>query len=207
MTWQIALGASTVIAAAYLAISVSIVLPLARTRQLWSNPLGCATAAIFFSFAVHHGAHAVQVLLPSLGLAETQGLALRAAWGWPLAVWDVVAAVIGLTYWSLRRRCSSPMQGVQLFEDPRAREQQARELNDAVLQGLVVAKMALDLDQPRRADEALTTSIRSASRIITDLVGSSHPSLDLLRTIPLAAADEPEPAGPGEGAQTDRPPQ
>lgn len=207
MTWQIALGASTVIAAAYLAISVSIVLHLARTRQLWSNPLGCATATIFFSFAVHHGAHAVQLLLPSLGLAETQGLALRAAWGWPLAVWDVVAAVIGLTYWSLRRRCSSPMQGVQLFEDPRAREQQARELNDAVLQGLVVAKMALDLDQPRRADDALTPSIRSASRIITDLVGSSHPSLDLLRTIPVAAADQPEPAGSRENTEADRPPQ
>ena len=68
--------------------------------------------------------------------------------------------------------------------DLRQREQQALELNDAVLQGLVVAKMALDLDQPRKANEALTASIQSASRIITELLGSSHSSLDLLRSVP-----------------------
>ena len=51
------------------------------------------------------------------------------------------------------------MQGAQLFQDLRQREQQALELNDTVLQGLVVAKMALDLDQPRKANEALTASI------------------------------------------------
>ena len=47
------------------------------------------------------------------------------------------------------------MHGAQLFEDLRQREQQALELNDNVLQGLVVAKMALDLDEPDKADEAL----------------------------------------------------
>ena len=47
------------------------------------------------------------------------------------------------------------MQGAQLFEDLRQREQQALEINDNVLQGLVVAKMALDLDQPDKANDAL----------------------------------------------------
>ena len=51
------------------------------------------------------------------------------------------------------------------------REQQALELSDAVLQGLVVAKMALELDQPVKANEALTASIGSASRI-TELLGA-----------------------------------
>ena len=64
--------------------------------------------------------------------------------------------------------------------------QQALELADAVLQGLVVAKMALDLDQPAKANEALTASIASASRIITELLGSQHHSLDLLRSVPAA---------------------
>lgn len=195
MTWQIGLVANSIIMLAYLAISISIVTPLARSGQLRINPLGAATAAIFFSCAVHHGAHSVHMLLPSFGLDDTQGLAMRTAWGWSLAIWDVVGAVVGVYYWTLRRSYSSLMQGAQLFQDLREREQQALELNDAVLQGLVVAKMALDLDQPRRANEALTASIESASRIITDLLGSSHASLDLLRSVPAAAG------GPDERAQ------
>jgi len=66
-----------------------------------------------------------------------------------------------------------------------------------VLQGLVVAKMALDLDQPQKANEALTASIGSASRIITQLLGSQHHSLDLLRSVP-AAVVAPDPR-PGDG--------
>jgi len=79
------------------------------------------------------------------------------------------------------------MQGAQLFQDLRQREQQALELADAVLQSLVVAKLALDLDQPIKANDALTASIASASRIITELLGSQHHSLDLLRSVPPAA--------------------
>ena len=76
--------------------------------------------------------------------------------------------------------------GAQLVHDLHQREQQALELADAVLQGLVVAKMALDLDQPVKAKEALTASIASASRVITELLGSQHSSLDLLRSVPAA---------------------
>ncbi len=75
------------------------------------------------------------------------------------------------------------MHGAQLFEDLRAREQQALELNDSVLQGLVVAKMALDLNQPDRSQEALASSISAASRIITDLLGRQG-SVDLIRSMP-----------------------
>lgn len=187
MTWQIGLVANSIIALAYFAISAAIIRPLARTGQLRTNPLGAATAAIFFTCAVHHGAHSVHMMLPSFGLDDTQGLAMRTAWGWPLAIWDVVGMIVAVYYWSLRRNYGSLMEGAQLFQDLRQREQQALELNDAVLQGLVVAKMALDLDQPRKANEALTASIQSASRIITDLLGSSHSSLDLLRSVPAAA--------------------
>lgn len=187
MTWQIGLVANTVIAVAYFAISAAIIRPLAKSGQLRTNPLGAATAAIFFTCAVHHGAHSVHMLLPTFDLDDTQGLAMRTAWGWPLAIWDIVGAIVAVYYWSLRRNYGSLMQGAQLFQDLRQREQQALELNDAVLQGLVVAKMALDLDQPRKANEALTASIQSASRIITELLGSSHSSLDLLRSVPAAA--------------------
>ena len=202
MTWQIGLVANSLIALAYFAISAAIIRPLAKTGQLRTNPLGAATAAIFFTCAVHHGAHSVHMLLPTFGLDDNQGLAMRAAWGWPLAIWDIVGAVVAIYYWTLRRNYGSLMEGAQLFQDLRQREQQALELNDAVLQGLVVAKMALDLDQPRKANEALTASIQSASRIITDLLGSSHSSLDLLRSVP-AAAGAPAldvPAAPADNA-------
>jgi len=193
-SWQVGLLGNAVIMAAYLGICLAIVVPLAKSRQLRTNPLGAATAAIFFTCAVHHGTHSLHMLLPSLGLDDPQGLAMRSAWGWPLASWDIIGAVVAVYYWTLRRNYGSLMQGAQLFEDLRQREQQALELNDTVLQGLVVAKMALDLDQPAKANEALTASIGSASRIITGLLGSQHDSLDLLRSVPAAVdAREPEP--------------
>lgn len=190
-SWHVGLVCNAVIMVAYLGISLAIIVPLARSHQLRSNPLGAATAAIFLTCAVHHGAHSVHMLLPSLGFDDPQGLAMRTAWGWPLAIWDVVGAVVGVYYWTLRRNYGSLMQGAQLFQDLRQREQQALELNDAVLQSLVVAKMALDLDQPAKANEALTSSIASASRIITGLLGSQHHSLDLLRSVPAAVAPQP----------------
>lgn len=193
-SWVIGMICNAIIAVAYLLICAAIVVPLARGSQLRSNPLGAATASIFFSCAVHHGIHAVHMFLPTLGIDDEKGLVMRAAWDWPLTLWDVVGAVVGVYYWTLRRNYSSLMGGAQLFEDLRRREQQALELNDTVLQGLVVAKMALDLDDTKRAHASLTASIDSASRIITDLLGSSYHSLDLIRS--SAATVVSEPAGP-----------
>lgn len=190
--------ANAVIAVAYLLICVAIVVPLRRSDQLRTNPLGAATAAIFFTCAVHHGTHAVHMLMPSLVGGDAQGEAMRAAWGWPLAVWDIVGALVAVYYWSFRRSYSSLMEGAQLFEDLRKREQQALELNDSVLQGLVVAKMALDLDDVDKAQAALGSSIDSASRIITNLLGSEHFSIQLLRSAP-AAVDLGTDAPPADG--------
>jgi signal transduction histidine kinase len=188
LSWQVGMGANAVIGLLYFLIVLAIVIPLARSHQLRTNPLGAATAAIFFTCAVHHGAHAVHMLLPSLGVSDPQGVAMRTAWGWPLATWDVVGALVAAYYWTLRRNYSSLMEGAQLFEDLRAREQQALELNDSVLQGLVVAKMALDLHQPQKAEEALDTSIESASRMITNLLGSEHFAIQLLRSGPASVS-------------------
>lgn len=192
MSWQVGLVANAVIGVAYFLIAASIIVPLARTQQLRSNPLGAATAAIFLSCAVHHGVHSVHMLLPGLGVDDPRGIAMREAWGWPLATWDVVGAIVGVYYWTLRRNYSSLMQGAKLFEDFRQREQQALELNDSVLQGLVVAKMALDLDEPQRAHEALAASIDSASKMITELLGSDHHSMQLLRSTAATVTKEPE---------------
>ena len=197
-SWKVGLVCNAIIMLAYLLITLAIVVPLARSHQLRSNPLGAATGAIFFTCSVHHGAHALHMLLPALGISDPQGLAMRSAWGWPLALWDVVGALTAMYYWTLRRNYSSLMHGAQLFEDLRQRERQALELNDTVLQGLVVAKMALDLDQPGRSREALSASITAASRIITDLLGSSSEGDRLVRSAPAAVA-QPQPTVPDAG--------
>ena len=186
MWWQLGLVSDAVMALVYLLIALAIVLPLARSHQLRTNPLGVTTAAIFFACAVHHGAHTVDLLLPSLGVDGSGGLALRKAWGWPLAVWDAAGAVVAVYYWSLRRNYSSLDRRAQLFEDllpARAAGAGAQRQRPA---GLIVAKMGCDLDDPDRANEALTTSIDSASRIITELLGSEQSSIALLRSSPAA---------------------
>jgi len=183
MTWQIGIVANSIIGVAYFSIATAIVVPLARSNQLRSNPLGGATSAIFFTCAVMHGSHAVHMLMPAF-ITDEQGLAMRAAWSWPLAIWDIVGALVAVYYWTLRRNYGSLMEGAALFEDMRKREQQALELNDSVLQGLVVSKMALDLDDIEKAHAALDQSIASASRIITNLLGSEHHSIKLLRSAP-----------------------
>lgn len=200
MTWQVGMAANGVIAVAYLLIFLAIVVPLVRSNQLRTNPLGAATAAIFLTCAVHHGTHAVHMLLPSLVDGDDRGLAMRAAWGWPLATWDVVGAAVAVYYWSLRRSYGSMLDGAALFDDLRRREQQALELNDAVLQDLVVARMALDLDDRAKATAALDASITSASRIITDLLGKGHLNTRLVRSGP-AASDLP---GPAPASEPDR---
>jgi hypothetical protein len=188
MWWTIGLIANAIVAAAYLMIAAAIVRPLVQSGQLRTNPLGAATAAIFFTCAVHHGGHAVHMLLPYAGVERVQGLALRTSYDWEAAIWDIVTAAVGVYYWTLRRTYGPLMRGAQLFEDMRQREQQALELNDNVLQGLVVAKMAIELGQQEKAMSALEASIASASHMISDLLGTqpSRGEKGLLRTKPAA---------------------
>ncbi len=171
MWWMTGAVCNAVVAVAYLLIAASIVRPLVASGRLRSNPLGAATAAIFLTCAVHHGGHTVHMLLPYVGIGEAPGLAMRNAFDAQMVMWDIVTAAVGVYYWTLRRTYSALMHGAKLFEDLQQREQQALELNDEVLQGLVVAKMALDLGDRDRATAALERSIGAASRIITDLLG------------------------------------
>ena len=150
--WMVGMVANAAVSLAYFGIFGAILLPLIKGGQVRKNPLGTATAAIFLTCAVHHGVHAVHMLMPAFDVDLEQGMAMRQAWGWQLAIWDVIGATVGAYYWSLRRTYGSLMQGAQLFDDMRKREEQALEINDSILQAIVVAKMSLDLGQqcPRR---------------------------------------------------------
>ena len=189
MDWKIAAVANGVVAVVYVLIAWAIAAPLVRTQQLWTNKLGAATSAIFLTCAVHHGSHSLHMLLPAFGLEEEQGLTMRAAWDGHNAAWDVLTACVGVYYWTLRRQYGSLMRGAALFDDLKERERQALQLHDEVVQGLVVAKMALDLDQKDQSKDALAATLASASRIINDLIGRQREDMrmgagDLVRERP-----------------------
>ncbi|MGB8649486.1 MAG: hypothetical protein WCD35_02370 [Mycobacteriales bacterium] len=171
MAWRIGALANFVTMVAYFAIVVAILVPLVRERQLRANRLGTATAAIFFTCAVHHGSHTVHMLLPAFGLAKGSGLAMRAAFDPTAVVWDLLTAGVGIYYWTLRRTYGALMNGAKLFDDLRERQRQALEINDGIVQGLAAAKLSLELDQTAVTREALESTLASARGLITELLG------------------------------------
>lgn len=171
MSWQIGTAMNLVIATAYLGIVVAIVRPLVVTGQFRENKLGVATAAIFLTCAVHHGGHAVHMLLPVFGIDVHQGLAVRQAFDWHMSSWDVVTAGAAVYYWTLRSLYGPLMRGAKLFEDMKEKQRQALEINDNIVQGLTVAQMALQLDEKQKSVEALNAALASARQIISDLLG------------------------------------
>ena len=197
--WMLGAVSNGIIATAYFMISFAITRGLLKGGQLGTNRLGAATAAIFLTCAVHHGAHLLHMLMPYFGVDEVQGHAMRAAWGPELAIWDLVGAVVASYYWTLRGGFGSVGASPQLFADQHEREQQALEHNDAVLQGMVVARMAFDLNEPDRALKALDGSISAASRMITGLIGDErgHLANRPLRSSPalVPETEEPPPGG------------
>jgi hypothetical protein len=196
VTWQIVTVANLVTGGAYLAISWIIASGLVATDQLRTNRLGAATALIFLTCSIHHGAHAIHMLLPSIGLDEEHGLAMREAWDWHTVVWDVLVAVVGLWYLSLRGSYASVLRGAQMFEDLKVRERQALEINDNIVQGLTVAKYALTMGADEQSRQAIEDTLRRARSINTDLIGEpgSPTALgpgDLRRETPALAIDPP----------------
>ena len=181
MTWQVSSGANLVIGFAYLAIAYIIVSGLMRTGQVSSNKLGLATGLIFLTCGVHHGTHAVHMLLPSFGVEDAQGLALREAWHWPSVAWDVLGAGVALFYLSLRGSYASVLRGAQLFEDLKVRERQALEINDNIVQGLTVAKYALDQGKDDTSRKAVEDTLKKARGLITELLGEQGSELELAK--------------------------
>ncbi|WP_018503899.1 hybrid sensor histidine kinase/response regulator [Parafrankia discariae] len=139
--------------AAYLAICLSIARGLWRSGQWRNNPLGLATAAIFFTCAIGHGSHIFQ--LPHAtgpathggghGGGPAGGLGGGGYGEAPVGpadrrlidvqflttAWDVVTATVGVWYWTLRSRFPALVRGTALFEDLRLREATQRTLRES----------------------------------------------------------------------------
>jgi len=69
---------------------------------------------------------------------------------------------------SERRRAE---QDRRLLSEAQLRQVQAREINDEIVQRLVVAQLALELGDPRRANDALQSTLATARRLVTGLLG------------------------------------
>jgi hypothetical protein len=170
---MVAAAANLVLLGAYLVISGTVARGLLSSEQtLHSNPLGWATAAIFFTCAIHHGAHPVHMLAPSLLGGEHVGHAMRAAFAsWPLAVWDIVGAGVGVWYLTLRGRFPALVRGAAIFEDMRERQRQALEIHDNVVQGLTTAKLSFELGRTEEGLRVVEETLAASRSIITDLLG------------------------------------
>ena len=169
--WHVGAVANLVILVAYLAVVVTIARELLPQARWLTSPLAVATAAIFFTGGVHHGAHLMHQVLPALGAGQDVGEAMRVAFdAWHISGWDVVTAAVGVWYWTLRSRFPALVRRSQLFEDNLERERQALEIHDNVVQGLASAKLAFDLDERDRGMAALEQTLGASRRIITDLL-------------------------------------
>ncbi len=171
--WMVAAGANLVILAAYIIISTTVAKGLIRSEQgLRDNPLGWATAAIFFTCAVHHGNHPVHMILPAFGAEVDLGMAMRAAFSeWHVAYWDIVTAGVGWWYLSLRTRFPALVRGAAIFEDVRERQRQALEIHDNVVQGLATAKLRFETGNYEDGLRTVEETLAASRRIITDLLG------------------------------------
>lgn len=171
MWWEFGAIANGVLFAAYMVITLSILIPLVKSDQLRSNHLGAATAVIFFSCGVGHGMHFFHLIAPSLGVEQSVGNAARASTEWHIVLWDSFTALVGLYYVSLRKTYGSLMKGAALFDDMKAKQRQAIEINDNIVQGLVIAETALALNEQEQSQAALESTLAAARQIISDLLG------------------------------------
>ena len=82
----------------------------------------------------------------------------------------VVAMTQDITESVEAKDLSEQMRGARL------RREQALELNDNIVQGLVVAKMALEGGMDRKAQETLTATLEKARSLVTELLSDLGPA-------------------------------
>jgi diguanylate cyclase (GGDEF)-like protein len=134
---QLDLIAGVVVTAAYLVVFLLLVMGLIRTKQATRSRLGLATALVFFAAAAYRGASVVLVARGQ-AISDDQNLGLTTAL-------DVLTALVGLFYLSLRRQFGSLISGVE--DDDAAvfsREGRASAGSDP-LTGLATGRKAIEV--------------------------------------------------------------
>lgn len=182
--WMVTAGANAVIVVVYALVSISMIRAIIDGRQLRSNPLLAATAAIFVTCTLGHGAHLAHALLPSGAVWGAGGPVaasrIAAEFGDArLLVWDAVTAVVAIAFLALRSRFAVVTRGAAFCEDLAKREAQALEMHDDIVQGLAQAKLALELGHREEGYAAIEATLAASRRIMTEVLGQDGHGLAL----------------------------
>lgn len=182
--WMVTAGANLVMVVIYALVAISMIRAIIDGRQLRSNPLLTATAAIFVTCTLGHGAHLAHALVATAGVWGGTELspaeAVRAEFGdMRLLVWDVITAIVAVYFFTLRNRFAIVYKGAALCEDMEKREKQALEMHDNIVQGLAQAKMALDLGQREEGYRAIEDTLKASRRIMTEVLGREGSGIEL----------------------------
>lgn len=175
--WIAGLFINGVIMVAFGAVAALIAYDLSRERQWSNNPLAAATVVLYISCSGSHGVRALQLLDPVVGGDSVAGFAAQYEYGWlHMSALDALTAFAGIWYWTMRATFPSLVRGTAVFEDLRQRQLRALEINDNIVQGLVEAKLALEMNEQNIGQERLDKTLTKAKNIITDLLGEESPS-------------------------------
>lgn len=166
--WLVSLAGNSVVAISYACIAFFIGRGLSATGQWRRNRLASATFLIFTSCSLGHFVHAQHILVgTSAGHgADPRGMLAT----WPGALVEVVTAAIAVYYLTLRNRYGILLAGHRLFEDFDERQRTALEVHDDVIQGLVSAKLALDLGDVAEASRVIDHAMGNSRRVVDKLM-------------------------------------
>ena len=172
--WAFTAAFNAILVVIYGLVAISMISAIIDGRQLRTNPLLTATAAIFVTCTLGHGAHLAHALVaqPLFWGDELSGAAARAEFSdLRLLAWDGFTAAVAIVFYVLRNRLAVITRGAAFCEDLAKREAQALEMHDNIVQGLAQAKMALDLGQRDEGYRAIDQTLVAARRIMTEVLG------------------------------------
>lgn len=178
--WIVAAGASLVMAITFAAIAAFLWRSIWKGRQLTSNPLLTGVTLIFTTCAIGHFLHFEHTILPIYAPAASAWLGLgdaahavgfghwaRIAMVHPLLLaTDIATAGIAVWYFTLRRRQRDVLRGAELADDLGVREQEARMMQDSVVQTVVEAKLLLETGRREEAVETIQDAIDESQEIV-----------------------------------------
>lgn len=179
-SWMVTALANGVMVVIYALVAIEMIRAIIDGKQLRSNPLLTATAAVFVTCTLGHGDHLAHVLSGALmGDTATAAAAKAEFSDVRLVVWDAFTALTALYFYTLRSRFAIVYRGAALCEDMAQREKQAMEMHDDIVQGLAQAKMALDLGRRDEGRAAVEATLKASRRIMTELLGDEGTELAL----------------------------
>ena len=114
-------------------------------------------------------------------------LALGVPYAWAVSVvaFSILASMLGIIFWKINDKAFLDRQKLAVaLAESSLKQRQALDIHDNIVQGLVVAKYALDLKEYDNANQAIKSTLTSAKNLIGSLSTDNVSSDPLLRYDP-----------------------